>query len=188
MFQEISGVTTSSSRDDHPLQQTSTTSTFSSTLTSSTTSVSTSIPSSTTSTTLPSSQTRQQHEETLASWGKPLGLPTPVAPVVYSSNGNGLVEAKKTPSGHGSPIKRPASSNKTSEKVTNGNSSAVTPFYVDLAYIPHHSDPRYSDVEFFRRVRARHYVLSSLEPSAQVLDALLEGKQSWTGDDKDLGN
>ena len=58
---------------------------------------------------------------------------------------------------------------------------------IALAYIPHHSDPKYSDVDFFRRVRARHYVLSTLEPSPQVLDALLEGKQSWTGDDKELG-
>jgi hypothetical protein len=111
-----------------------------------------------------------------------LGLPAPVAPgVVFSSNGS-----------NGSPLKRPATAtnngHKSSDKATNGtNASSGTPFYVDLAYIPHHSDPRYSDVDFFKRVRARHYVLSTLEPSSQVLDALLEGKQSWTGDDKDLG-
>ncbi|KAI9551657.1 hypothetical protein GHT06_021993 [Daphnia sinensis] len=126
--------------------------------------------------------TQQQHEDTLASWGKPLGLPAPVAPgVVFSSNGT-----------NGSPLKRPTTAsnnaNKSAEKATNGTNAMMgaTPFYVDLAYIPHHSDPQYSDVEFFKRVRARHYVLSTLEPSAQVLDALLEGKQSWTGDDKDL--
>ncbi|XP_057379136.1 microtubule-associated protein futsch-like [Daphnia carinata] len=125
--------------------------------------------------------TQQQHEDTLASWGKPLGLPAPVAPVVFSSNGT-----------NGSPLKRPTTAsnnaNKSAEKATNGTNAMMgaAPFYVDLAYIPHHSDPRYSDVDFFRRVRARHYVLSTLEPSAQVLDALLEGKQSWTGDDKDL--
>ena len=132
-------------------------------------------------------QQQQQHEETLASWGKPLGLPAPVAPgVVFSSNG-----------ANGSPLKRPQATattnnngHKASDKVTNGANNAAsssTPFYVDLAYIPHHSDPRYSDVDFFKRIRARHYVLSTLEPSAQVLDALLEGKQSWTGDDKYLG-
>ena len=124
----------------------------------------------------------------MASWGKPLGLPAPVAPVVFSSNGSGLVDGKKL-AGNGSPLKRPATTsngNKSNDKAANG-SGVGTPFYVDLAYIPHHSDPRYSDVDFFRRVRARHYVLSTLEPSAQVLDALLEGKQSWTGDDKDLG-
>lgn len=135
-------------------------------------------------------QTQDQYEATLASWGKPLGLPAPVAPVVISSNGNGLVDTKKTPTANGSPLKRAATTNgnKTSEKATNGsNNSAAAPFYVDLAYIPHHCDPQYADVEFFRRIRARHYVLSSLEPSAAVLDALLEGKQSWTGDDKELG-
>jgi len=115
----------------------------------------------------PQPQQHSQHEETLASWGKPLNLPTPVAPSV---NGNGT----------GSPLKRPANNG-------NSKSNGSSPFYVDLAYIPHHSDPRYSDVEFFRRIRARHYVLSALEPSPKVLDALLEGKQSWTGDDKDLG-
>jgi hypothetical protein len=130
----------------------------------------------------PQQQQQQQHEDTLASWGKPLGLPAPVAPgVVFSSNGS-----------NGSPLKRPATAtnngHKASDKAANGaNNAASAPFYVDLAYIPHHSDPRYSDVDFFKRIRARHYVLSTLEPSAQVLDALLEGKQSWTGDDKDLG-
>ena len=130
-------------------------------------------------------QLSQQHEETLASWGKPLGLPAPVAPVVISSNGNGLVDGKKS---GGSPIKRPASAtNGASKSAANGANLTATPFYVDLAYIPHHSDPKYCDADFFRRIRARHYVLSTLEPSPQVLDALLEGKQSWTGDDKELG-
>lgn len=141
--------------------------------------------------TLPQQQAHEQHDATLASWGKPLGLPAPVAPVVLASNGNGLVDAKKSPAANGSPLKRAATTNgnKSSDKAVNGSSNQASgPFYVDLAYIPHHSDPQYSDVEFFRRVRARHYVLSSLEPSAQVLDALLEGKQSWTGDDKELGN
>ena len=110
--------------------------------------------------------------------------------MVLASNGNGLVDAKKSPAANGSPLKRAATTNgnKSSDKAVNSSNQVSSPFYVDLAYIPHHSDPQYADVEFFRRVRARHYVLSSLEPSAQVLDALLEGKQSWTGDDKELGN
>lgn len=60
----------------------------------------------------------------------------------------------------------------------------LTPFYMDLTYIPNHGDPTYSDVEFFKRVRARYYVLSSMSPSAQVLDALLEAKATW--EQKDL--
>ncbi|GFO14676.1 microtubule-associated protein futsch-like [Plakobranchus ocellatus] len=60
----------------------------------------------------------------------------------------------------------------------------MTPFYVDLTYIPNHGDPAYSDSEFFKRVRARYYVISSMFPSPQVLDALLEAKATW--EQKDL--
>ena len=60
----------------------------------------------------------------------------------------------------------------------------LTPFYMDLTYIPNHGDPTYCDAEFFKRVRARYYVLSSMSPSAQVLDALLEAKATW--EQKDL--
>ncbi|XP_060555499.1 microtubule-associated protein futsch-like isoform X2 [Ruditapes philippinarum] len=58
------------------------------------------------------------------------------------------------------------------------------PFYMDLTYIPNHGNPSYSDVEFFKRVRARYYVLSALSPNTHVLDALLEGKKTW--EDKSL--
>ena len=123
------------------------------------------------------------HEDTLASWGKPLDLPTPVAPVTLNG-----VDKKASPSTM-SPLKRSAKTATSAPLSANGSgaTSAAAPFYVDLAYIPHHGDPKYCDVEFFKRVRARHYVLSALEPSVEVLDALVEGKQSWTGDDKDLG-
>ena len=58
------------------------------------------------------------------------------------------------------------------------------PFYVDLTYIPNHGNPQYSDVEFFKRIRARYYVLSALSPNPQILDALLEAKKTW--DDQQL--
>jgi hypothetical protein len=86
-----------------------------------------------------------------------------------------------------SPLKRAKMATSAAANGNGGNTSAAAPFYVDLAYIPHHGDPKYCDVEFFKRIRARHYVLSTLEPSSQVLEALLEGKQSWTGSDKELG-
>lgn len=60
----------------------------------------------------------------------------------------------------------------------------VTVFYVDLTYIPNHGDSTYSDVEFFKRIRARNYVISSLSPNPQVLDSLLEAKAGW--EQKDL--
>jgi hypothetical protein len=55
----------------------------------------------------------------------------------------------------------------------------VTPFYVDLAYIPAHGAPEYVDVEFFRRVRARYYVLSTVSPDTATLGALMEAKSTW---------
>ena len=51
--------------------------------------------------------------------------------------------------------------------------------------MPHHGDASYTDIEFFKRVRARYYVFSGIEPSREVFDALLEAKKSW--DDKDMG-
>jgi len=59
----------------------------------------------------------------------------------------------------------------------------VVPFYVELAYIPAHGNPAYLDGDFFRRVRARYYVLSTTSPDASVLTSLLEAKASW--DDQD---
>ena len=59
----------------------------------------------------------------------------------------------------------------------------VVPFYVDLTYIPAHGDDQYSTIDFFRRVRARYYVLSALNPSVTVLNALLEGRSTWTAND-----
>ena len=53
--------------------------------------------------------------------------------------------------------------------------------YVELAYIPAHGNGNYVDVEFFKRVRAKNYVLSSAEPNEHVLNALAEAKElHWT--------
>ncbi|KAL5005551.1 hypothetical protein ScPMuIL_019007 [Solemya velum] len=60
----------------------------------------------------------------------------------------------------------------------------MTPFYVDLTYIPNHGNSSYTDVEFFKRIRARFYVLSSLSPDPQVLNSLVEAKQTW--EDKEM--
>ncbi|KAM4808511.1 microtubule-associated protein 1B [Rhinophrynus dorsalis] len=72
-------------------------------------------------------------------------------------------------------------SNKTSK------SAAVPPgppVYLDLVYVPNHSNSKNVDVEFFKRVRSSYYVVSGNdtaagEPSRAVLDALLEGKAQW---------
>ncbi|XP_064619139.1 microtubule-associated protein futsch-like [Lineus longissimus] len=55
----------------------------------------------------------------------------------------------------------------------------VVPVYVDLTYVPHHGNGAYCDMDFFRRVRARYYVISSINPPASVFTALLDAKQTW---------
>ncbi|XP_075302622.1 microtubule-associated protein 1B-like [Opisthocomus hoazin] len=59
-----------------------------------------------------------------------------------------------------------------------------SPVYLDLVYIPNHSNSKNVDVEFFKRVRSSYYVVSgndsaAEEPSRAVLDSLLEGKAQW---------
>ncbi|NWY55016.1 MAP1B protein, partial [Chionis minor] len=58
------------------------------------------------------------------------------------------------------------------------------PVYLDLVYIPNHSNSKNVDVEFFKRVRSSYYVVSGNdsaadEPSRAVLDSLLDGKAQW---------
>ncbi|NXW10893.1 MAP1B protein, partial [Fregetta grallaria] len=58
------------------------------------------------------------------------------------------------------------------------------PVYLDLVYIPNHSNSKNVDIEFFKRVRSSYYVVSgndsaAEEPSRAVLDSLLEGKAQW---------
>jgi len=63
--------------------------------------------------------------------------------------------------------------------------SRINPVYVDLIYVPHHGNSKYVSADFFKRVRARNYVFSGTDPSKEVLNALIEGKQTW--EDQDLG-
>ncbi|XP_054720969.1 microtubule-associated protein futsch-like [Uloborus diversus] len=129
----------------------------------------------------------------LEEWGKPMGLPTPpdssekksvlkksglkstgkAAPDSRASLDNGKAYSPSVASKLSSPLKKPKPKSKES------SSSHV---YVDLAYVPHHGDPQYCDVEFFKKIRARYYVFSSINPSKEVLNALLEAKKSWNED------
>ncbi|RZF35006.1 hypothetical protein LSTR_LSTR010864 [Laodelphax striatellus] len=79
--------------------------------------------------------------------------------------------------------KRPESPNKRGTNKENKKSGSY--IYVDLSYVPHNGNSHYSNVEFFKRIRARYYVFSGTEPSRDVFNALLEAKQTW--EDKDLG-
>ncbi|XP_005091094.2 microtubule-associated protein futsch isoform X2 [Aplysia californica] len=109
-------------------------------------------------------------------------------------NGTATTDAKKRPAtaptragATGRPMsgaRRAGSSRSSPQSAKVPPLPPMTAFYMDLTYIPNHGDPSYSDVEFFKRVRARYYVLSALSPNLQVLDSLMEAKATW--EQKDL--
>jgi len=52
-----------------------------------------------------------------------------------------------------------------------------------VAYIPYHGNEHYVDSEFFRRIRARYYILNAVQINRLTLESLINGRQQW--DDKD---
>ncbi|CAL1537292.1 unnamed protein product [Lymnaea stagnalis] len=146
-------------------------------------------------------------------WGPPMGLPSP-PPVRDRGAASPQKTSAAKPTGTARPARtesaadtkkrpttaparggtgRPASGTKrpgTASSRTSPTNTKIpalppmTPFYVDLTYIPNHGDPAYSDAEFFKRIRARYYVISSLSPNPQILDSLMEAKATW--EQKDL--
>lgn len=52
-----------------------------------------------------------------------------------------------------------------------------------MAYIPYHGNEHYVDSEFFRRIRARYYILNAVQINRLTLESLINGRQQW--DDKD---
>lgn len=115
-------------------------------------------------------------EERVASWGKPLGLPSPAPPSDSPKRDRKIINK----------IKQNNERNLRKRSDSPSKGKKVSPVYVDLTYVPHHGNSYYSHLEFFKRVRARYYVFSGTEPSREVYNALLEAKQTW--EDKDLGN
>ncbi|XP_023228714.1 microtubule-associated protein futsch-like, partial [Centruroides sculpturatus] len=121
----------------------------------------------------------------LEDWSKPMGLPSP--PETKSktsstrvSSGKSKIEKSNTSSTENVKMKMTSRMDKSNKMKT--NTSSVQPVYVDLAYVPHHGDPHYSNYEFFMRIRARYYVFSGINPSKEVLNSLLEAKKSWKDD------
>ncbi|XP_059479551.1 microtubule-associated protein futsch [Neocloeon triangulifer] len=126
----------------------------------------------------------QKDKDPIESWGKPLGLPSPAPPATNDTIGSqhGTPKKEKPISASKRVIDR--SKAKSNKDAVGKNKIPTSPMYFDLTYVPHHGNSNYSQVEFFKNVRARYYVFSGIEPSKEVYDALLEGKQSW--DEKDL--
>ncbi|KAB7496553.1 Microtubule-associated protein futsch [Armadillidium nasatum] len=107
-------------------------------------------------------------KKTLEQWGKPLGLPSPVpAPLPVPE-----------------PLNTSSNSQKTEKKTNKRSKKSSSPVYLDLAYVPHAANPNYAGVEYFKRVRARYYVFSGIDPGREVLNALLQAKMEW--EDKDM--
>lgn len=87
------------------------------------------------------------------------------------------VEPNKATSG-------PSNSASTGSNQKASRQAPIHPAYVELTYVPAHGSEHHVDAEFFKRVRARHYVVSALEPSEHVMNALCDGKETW--EDKHL--
>jgi hypothetical protein len=104
-------------------------------------------------------------EDPIADWGKPLGLPSPIRP--------------------STPAKQPKKTEEESVD-TNKVKDAIEPVWMDLAYVPHHGASNYANAEFFKRVRARYYVFSGVEPSREVFNALLEAKKTWENKEQEV--
>jgi hypothetical protein len=71
------------------------------------------------------------------------------------------------------------STNNLARKSKQTSSLSGSIFYVDVAYIPYHGNEHYVDSEFFRRIRARYYILNAVEINRLTLECLIEGKQLW---------
>ena len=104
-------------------------------------------------------------------WEAPLGLPSPSKDA--SSEKTPAKSIKKPPSHED--VK--AASRK--QEVRKAPLKPVLPFYVDLAYIPPHAD-----LDFFRRVRASYYVLSSSNPDHNILPHLIDARATWNESEK----
>ncbi|CAF3324183.1 unnamed protein product [Rotaria sp. Silwood1] len=77
------------------------------------------------------------------------------------------------------PTKSTNNINQTSSQKSKQTSMSNSIFNVDVAYIPFHGNEHYVDEEFFRRVRARYYILNAVQISRLTLESLIEGKQQW---------
>ncbi|KAJ8946619.1 hypothetical protein NQ318_007222 [Aromia moschata] len=122
----------------------------------------------------------EEEDDPIASWGKPLGLPSPAPP--NDNKGTPKKERKLPP--NVTAKNRLNDDKKRAESPSKYKNKKVNPVYVDLTYVPHHGNSYYAYVDFFKRIRARYYVFSGTEPSREVYNALLEAKQTW--EDKEL--
>ncbi|CAH1992707.1 unnamed protein product [Acanthoscelides obtectus] len=125
--------------------------------------------------------TEEDDIDPLRMWGKPLGLPSPAPP---NDNKGTPKKERKLPSNVSAKNKLNDDKKRAESPSKHNRNKKNNPIYVDLTYVPHHGNTYYAYVDFFKRIRARYYVFSGIEPSREVYNALLEAKQTW--EDKDL--
>jgi len=127
-----------------------------------------------------------------------LELPKPInpndlpAPLLNTSLSAEKKIDKKTPNNHpvtSSPLSESTTTKLTNKKIINNNTvnnnqsskplAKIHPVYLEVSYIPAHGSGHYCDFDFFRRVRSRHYILSTQDASEDVLNALIKAKETW---------
>jgi len=125
-------------------------------------------------------------------WDAPQGLPAPsddkaVGSMLSDTDRRGAKDhasataGKRTDrSSHPPPSARSATSAASASKKA-APMRATTPFYVDLAYVPTYAVDG-CDAEFFRRVRARYYIIPGSSADAHLLSMLADAKSAWEGD------
>jgi hypothetical protein len=128
-----------------------------------------------------------------------VGMVTSAAAAAAASSSNGnvpVVVEKKQTAPNGKKLNNPSSPlndatnkisaivNRTSQSKPQAKSAPIHPVYVELSYVPAHANIHYSDIDFFKRVRSRHYVFSCEELDISQLNALSDAKETW--DDKSM--
>ena len=73
------------------------------------------------------------------------------------------------------------SSSASGTKRGGGPAKPTTPFYVDLAYVPTYAVDG-CNAEFFRRIRARYYIIPGSSTDPHLLSMLADAKSAWDGD------
>jgi hypothetical protein len=69
--------------------------------------------------------------------------------------------------------------NNTNHQSSRKSNQSSSIFHVDVAFIPYHGNEHYIDSEFFRRIRARYYILNAVQINRLTLESLIDGKQQW---------
>ena len=121
---------------------------------------------------------------------------TKKAPAASKSSSAAAASSKEPTDNRKDATKQNPGSGQQKTKVKNGTdgkknelaksvpAEAVVPIYIDVTCIYDNEDATNSlyNVELFKKVRSRCYILSGTEPNLNALNQLVEAKQSWQTD------